>query len=400
MATIRSFNPIRPNPFYADQLVFTKPQAESVSGDYTREGGLKPLKTLLETGARLRPETPEGQEMAYHDIKETLQSLLEKDQVYREELPGIYIYEVVHSTYRQTGIWALTDLADYTNGRIKIHELTFADSIRRMKNYRENTGLEGSPILLTYFPSMAVNRIIAATIATQPKAALGNQNGIHRIWKIRERDTYQSLIETFATIETAYLADGHHRIESAADLAKEQRATGHPVYDYISSLYIATDQLRIEQYDRLVIPDQPVSKAAIFEHLQKHFYLREATANQVVLPREPGNFGICLEGHWYHMRTKTRSGCPDATTLQEQVLAPFFGINDPKTDSRLKCAGGEKALEEIGAIFQAHPGAIAFTLCPLTVRDLICAADAGHILPPKSTWIVPKVPYGLLIHQH
>src|SRR5579863_4881663 len=96
MAAIQPFKPIRPNPFYADQLVFTKPQAESVSGDYTRAGGLKPLKTLLETGARLRPETPEGQQMAYHDIKDTLQSLLENDQLYREELPGIYIYEVVH----------------------------------------------------------------------------------------------------------------------------------------------------------------------------------------------------------------------------------------------------------------------------------------------------------------
>src|SRR5580692_8064933 len=102
MATIKPFRPIRPNPLYVDQLVFTKPQAESVSGDYTKEGGLKPLKTLLETGARLRPETPEGQELAYLDIKETLQSLLEKDQLHREELPGIYVYEVVHQTYRQT----------------------------------------------------------------------------------------------------------------------------------------------------------------------------------------------------------------------------------------------------------------------------------------------------------
>jgi uncharacterized protein (DUF1015 family) len=109
---------------------------------------------LLETGARLRPETTEGQEQAYLEIKETLQSLLEQDQLYREELPGIYIYEVVHQTYRQTGVWALTSLEDYREGRIKIHELTFADSVRRMKNYRENTGLEGSPILLTYFPTM------------------------------------------------------------------------------------------------------------------------------------------------------------------------------------------------------------------------------------------------------
>ena len=400
MADIYPFTPIRPNPLYADQLVFTKPQVESVSGDYTKEGGLKPLKTLLETGARLRPETPEGQEMAYQDIRETLQNLLEKEQIHREELPGMYIYEVIHQTYRQTGIWALTSLEDYREGRIKIHELTFADSVRRLKNYRENTCLEGSPILLTYFPTIAINRIIADVKATQPKSALGNQNGIHRLWKIRELCAQQALMAAFATIETAYLADGHHRIESAANLAAEQKERGQPVYDFISSLYMATDQLRIEAYHRVVIPEIPIKKQALFEALQKHFYLREATANQAVLPQQPKNFGLYIDGNWYHLRARDQSDSLDAAILQEQVLSPVFGIEDPKTDIRLKCAGGEKALEEISAILREHPHAVAFTLSPLTVEQLVSASDAGQILPPKSTWIVPKVPYGLLIHQH
>ena len=135
--------------------------------------------------------------------------------------------------------------------------------------------------------------------------------------------------------------------------------------------------------------------------------------------------GMCLDGEWYHLLAKTHTydntlgqtdiaiketnytdgnkraaGSLDVAILQELVLSPVFGIHDPKTDSRLKCAGGEKALEEIAAIFQEYPGAIAFTLCPLTVGQLMAVADAGDVLPPKSTWIVPKVPYGLLIHQH
>jgi len=400
MATIKPFSPFRPNPLYADQLVFTKPQAESVSGDYTKEGGLKPLKTLLETGARLRPETPEGQELAYQDIKDTLQSLLENDQLYREELPGIYIYEVIHQTYRQTGIWALTSLADYRAGHIKIHELTFADSVRRLKNYRENTGLEGSPILLTYFPTIAINRIIAEVKATQPKSALGNQHGIHRIWKIRDTDNQQALIEAFANVETAYLADGHHRIESAAILAKEQQEKGHGVYDHLSSLYMSTDQLRIEEYDRVVIPDYPIEKSELFKKLSKTFYMSDSAGNRPVRPQEPHRIGMYFNGGWHHLMAASCNTAFGAVLLQEQVLSEIFDIKDPKTDNRLKCAGGEKALEEIGAIFQAHPQAIAFTLCPLTVSQLIEVADAGQILPPKATWIVPKVPYGLLIHQH
>src|SRR5260370_34194601 len=139
MAQIKPFKAVRPNPFYADQLVFTAPQAESVSGDYTKAGTLAPLKILLETGARKRPETPEGQARAFQDIKDTLKDLLKKDQLWHEQTPGIYVYEVVYKTYRQTGIWALTSLNDYRQGASRIHELTFADSIRRLTNYRRNT---------------------------------------------------------------------------------------------------------------------------------------------------------------------------------------------------------------------------------------------------------------------
>jgi uncharacterized protein (DUF1015 family) len=117
--------------------------------------------------------------------------------------------------------------------------------------------------------------------------------------------------------------------------------------------------------------------------------------------------GMYIQGQWYHLfarphvyRGKRLTDRLGAVLLQELVLSSIFSIHDPKTDARLKCAGGEKALEEIGALFHTHPAAIAFTLCPLTADDLTRAADEGFILPPKSTWIVPKIPYGLLIHQH
>ena len=407
MATIQPFRPIRPNPFYADQLVFTKPQTESVSGDYTRAGALKPLKTLLETGARLRPETQEGQEMAYRDIKETLRGLLEKGQLWQEETEGLFVYEVVRKGYRQTGIWALTNLADYNNGRIKIHELAFADSIRRLKNYRENTGLEGSPVLLTYPADGTINAIIAVTQSGRLKATLGNAHGFHRLWKIEDEAMLQKLLTTFAEIETVYLADGHHRLESAAQLAASQREEGLPVYDHITSLYMATDQLRIEEYNRVVVPEVPPEKNELFKALNQHFHIRESTGNAPVQPRELHRMGLYLDGEWYHLLMKSclyengeATPGQDAAILQERILRPLFGIHDPKTDTRLRYAGGEQALEEVGAICRAHPGAIAFTLCPLPVDELISVADAGRILPPKSTWIVPKIPYGLLIHQH
>ncbi|MDN5285239.1 MAG: hypothetical protein JWR38_1513 [Mucilaginibacter sp.] len=407
MANIQAFRAIRPNPLYADQLVFTTPQAESVSGDYTKEGALKPLKTLLETGARQRPETPEGQAMAYQDIKETLQYLLGKERLWHEQTPGIYVYEVVHQMYRQTGIWALTSLENYKDGDIKIHELTFADSVRRLKNYRENTGLEGSPILLTYPPDVTINRIIAEARANAPMTVLGNPHGLHQLWKIEDPAVLQQLTATFDRIRMVYLADGHHRLESAVNLAVAQRAKSLPAYGSLSSLYMATDQLRIQEYDRVVIPDAPIIKTTFFEQLNKYFELHKSPGNQQVQPRELHLLGMYYAGNWYQLIPrpaayihKGAADNLDAAILQNQVLGPVFGIDDPKTDPRLKCVGGETAMEEITAICQLHPEAIAFTLCPLTVEQLTAVADAGEILPPKSTWIDPKVPYGLLLHRH
>ncbi|MBS1502506.1 MAG: DUF1015 family protein, partial [Bacteroidetes bacterium] len=161
MATIKAFSPICPNPFYAGELVFTRPQAESVAGKTAGSDLLPPLKTLLETGARQRPETPEGQAQAYADIRHTLQELLAGERLWQEDSPGMYIYEVIQNGHKQTGIWVLTDLADYSCGRIKVHEQTLADSVRRLQNYRQHTGLEGSPVLLTYPPDQLISQLIA-----------------------------------------------------------------------------------------------------------------------------------------------------------------------------------------------------------------------------------------------
>lgn len=407
MAHILPFRAIRPNPFYADQLVFTAPQVESVSGDYMKPGGLEPLKTLLETGARQRPETPEGQQKAYQDIKDTLQKLIDKQQLWHDQTPGIYVYEVVHKAYRQTGIWALTSLDDYTTGDIKIHELTFGDSVRRITNYRANTGLEGSPILMAYPPDITINRIIAETRTNEKRDTYGNQHGLHRLWKIENPELQQQLIAAFKKIKTAYLADGHHRLESAARLAEDQRSEGLKTYNTISALYMATDQLRIQEYDRVVIPKTTVNTVALFEQLAKNFEVQASPGNEPVQPKEPYLFGMCIEAKWYSLlakphtyANKSPAATIDAAILQEQVLTPLFDILDPKTDPHLKCAGGEKAMEEISSIIDAHPDAVAFTLCPLTVEQLITVADAGEILPPKSTWIDPKVPYGLLLNKH
>jgi len=405
MANIHPFRAIRPNSVYADQLVFTTMQAESVAGNLNKSQFLPPLKTLLETVARQRPETPEGQAGAYEEVNNTLQNLVDRNRLWKEIKPGIYVYEIAHKNYRQTGIWALTDLSDYTSGKIKIHELTLDDSTRRLKNYREHTGLEGNPVLLTYPPNILINRIITETRDKAKKTSFGNREAFHRLWKIEDERTIKKLTEAFAKIDEVYVADGHHRLKSAAMLAEEQQAAGVARYSTITSLYMATDQLRMQEYDRVILPDAPIDKHGVLDKVMETFDAKRIHGNKPLQPTEKNQIGMYLAGKWFNLtlikpaNSKTAAGL-DVSILQNQVLSPIFGITDPVTDNRLKCIGGDRAIEEIQALLEAHPDAIVFTLYPLSVAQLLKVADADEILPPKSTWITPKVPYGLLMYRH
>jgi uncharacterized protein (DUF1015 family) len=393
MATIKPFCALHPNPFYADRLVFPGDEQVFFFGVNQREFPLAPLKEQLETPARMRPETADGQQLAYQFIRENLQKLLELDRLRRDEQPAIYIYEIVHRNYRQTGIWALTDLTDFADGKIRLHELTLADSERRIGNYRENTGLEGSPVLLTYEPSIKINRIIAEICAHTQKTTVGNKNSLHRIWKIDDPEKLKGLMDAFQEIDKAYMADGHHRLAGTAKLPVEKGG------GLISSLYIASDQLRIREYYRVVIPEQAVNFEAFMQQLRSFFIVQPSKENLPVKPVQPNVIGICLHGQWFELAAALSAETP-AALLQRVILEPLFGISDPRTDTRLKCIGGEPAMEEMIHVLKSTPAAIGFTLSALNVADLIAAADSNTILPPKSTWIDPKVPYGLLLVQH
>jgi uncharacterized protein (DUF1015 family) len=404
MTVIKPFRAIRPNPTYADQLVFTSPQAESVALHDTEESAVLPLKHMLETGARHRPETAAGQMDAYRDIKAAINDLLNNGWLKQDNKEGIYVYETINHGVSQTGIWALYSL--HENPGIKIHELTFDDSIRRIKNYRENTGVEGSPVLLTYEPNERVDQVIEQAKSREPDFNLGNNEGFHRIWKITDDVLINNLISAFGTIQDMYMADGHHRLSSAVALATEQVAKQAIVFNEISALFLSFAQLQIMEFHRVVVPDKEIDMPAFFTLLGKNFYVQEAWSQQIK-PHEAHQIGMRIAGQWFRLTVKpscyldkTVSASLDASLLQELVFGPVFGIIDPKSDPRLKCAGGPHAFEQIALICKERPDAIVFTLSPITPEELIQVADAGEMLPPKSTWINPKIPYGLLIHQH
>lgn len=403
MATIKPFRAIHPNPFYADQLIFVKPQAELVTGHLAEREGAPPLKTLLETGARQRPETPEGQALAYRDINDTFMKLLKNERLWWDANACLYVYEVMHPTYSQVGIWALTDLAD----PVKTHELTFDDSVRRIKNYREYTGLEGSPILLTYHSNQLIDSLIAINKQGFPDVHYESTDGIHKLWRIDHPERLKQLMAAFAGIETVYLADGHHRKQSAELLLRQQLKNKQTRFGAISALYMSLSELKIREYHRVIIPDRAVSGEQLLSKLQAHFDIQKSFKNKAIEPLEERIIGLYIQGTWYHLKARSDTYTPDCgfpaldvSILQNYILSPLFQVSDPANDLRLKHVGGEGAMNEMESLFRKNACAIGFTLCPMTASQLCNAADAGINLPPKSTWIDPKIPYGLLLYKH
>jgi uncharacterized protein (DUF1015 family) len=404
MATIIPFRALRPNPLRADTLVFAedKPDA-ALCEKCTRKAPLT-LKGMLEAGARVRPEIPETQLNAYRQVNEKVEELLENGNLWREQVAGFYVYEIVHPKYRQTGIWALTDINDYATGRIKTHELIFPDSVRRLKNYREHTGLEGSPVLLTYSPTITINRIIAETRKKVNKQVLGDHNCFHRLWKIDDEPMKRKLSKAFAEIQSVYLADGHHRLAAAAKLKAKMREEGKIGFNTISSLYIATDQLRICEFNRVFVPDEVIDYPQFFKQLSEQFLIQERAGNGAFQSKKNNHIGMCAQGKWYDLYVKNipSKGIAakiDASILQQKILGPLLGVANPGPDTRLKCVGGAAALAGVSELLKKHPDGIAFTICALTTKQLIDVSDANEILPPKSTWIDPKVPYGLIMFK-
>jgi uncharacterized protein (DUF1015 family) len=407
MATINPLIATYVNPLHVHELVFADTSIEVMAEACMEPGKPPPLRTRLESLARRTPESPEILEKAYLNINSTLVDLQREEQLLIEKEAGIYIYEITEGPNKQTGVWTLTDLGDYTAGHIKIHELTFEASVSQLTSYRKNTGLEGSPIILTYRAEETINQLIADNHQGPPTLVFHNSGTIHKFWHISDRYILRQFIAAFAAIQTVYLADGHHRLESAARLAVSQKAQGLPVYGTITSLYIASDQLQILPFHRVLIPTRPWEKYELLEALSKHYYIQATVTSLPVQLKEKHLLGMYHQKAWYYMaakptthQNKSITASLDTAILQNDIFGPLFGISDPKNDHRLTYVGGRTAMEEIQEFCMHHPKAIAFTLSPLSIGELMEVADAGEILPPKSTWISPKIPYGLILYQH
>lgn len=345
----------------------------------------------------------------YRTARRTLDAMIADGSFIQDSADCYYIYALTMDGRTQTGLVGCASIDDYINGVILKHENTLAakeeDRVRHVDTCSAQTG----PIFLAYRPCEALRQIISEVKATPVLYDFTSDDGVrHQVWKIDSREYIDNISQLFAGIPHLYIADGHHRAASAVRVGQMRRAadpdfSGNEEYNYFLSVLFPSDELQIYDYNRVVIDRNGCTFDAFLDKIKDSFKIRKI-GSDAYHPKQKGEFGLYCQGNWYQLiaRPELFSDDPvrglDVSILQEYILGPVFGINDPKTDPRIRFIGGIRGLRALEQATDESDG-IAFSMYPTSMDELLAVADAGMLMPPKSTWFEPKLRSGLFIHR-
>lgn len=368
----------------------------------------KPLSFMRVVRSEI--ELPKGTEpysqAVYDHAKENFEKLVSGGHLVREDAPCMYLYRQVMGDHAQTGLVATFSAADYDADVIKKHEKTREakenDRYMLTRTLRVNTG----PVFLTVKDGTELDKIVEDKKDSDALFDFVADDGIrHTVWKIEDPAKLAKIVGIFDGIPCAYVADGHHRSASNARCARFFKAenpnhTGDEDYNWFLSVVFPAGQLRILPYNRVVRDLAGNTKEQFLEKLSKACRVEKSSAKS---PDGLKKVSMYLDGQWYLLSFDNTDGLDavsslDVALLQDRVLAPILGIGDPRTDERIDFVGGIKGTDELEKLVNSGKFAVAFSMYPTTTDQLMAIADAGQIMPPKSTWFEPKLRSGLFVH--
>ena len=406
MAKIKPFRAVRPVPEKAKE-VSCVPYDVPYDAEVRETIDRYPDSFLTVT----RPEAlfAEGEkpsaEEALKKSGESFQRLLDEKVLIEDAEPSFFVYRLTDGDHSQTGIIAGASVAEYEDGAIKRHEKTRPDKVEdrttHMLSLRAQTGL----IFLAFRGTEPISQIIKETAAGEPLYDITADDGVrHTVWKVARTE---ELAKAFEEVPALYIADGHHRAESAAlarrKLSAAEPADGDAEYNYVMAGIFPAEDLRILPYNRVVRDLNGLGEDDLFAELRRNFVVSETEDSE---PSERGEFAMYFEGKWYRLRfvgNAADAGGPierlDVSILQTYVLEPILGIDDPRTNERISFVGGSRGVAELERLVDEGEARIAFSMHPTTMDDLFEISDAGEIMPPKSTWFEPKLKDGLVVHR-
>jgi uncharacterized protein (DUF1015 family) len=352
----------------------------------------------------LPPETDPYSDAVYAKALENFSRLQAEGVLIRETERVVYLYQQIMGNHVQTGVAALCHIDDYENNLIKKHEKTRRDKEDDRTRLIGTLSADTGPVFLTYRDQGAIDRFVNEAKRAAPLYDFTAPDGIrHTVWRVEQAG---ELVEDFGRAPCAYVADGHHRTASAVRVGKERRAanprhTGNEEYNWFLAVLFPGSQLKILPYNRCVQDLNGQTEEELVAGLKAGGFRVEEAGEAV--PPGPGEVRMYLGEKWLRVIwTPDAEADPiarlDVTVLQERVLAPLLGIDDPRTSKRIEFIGGIRGTDELERRVDEGRAAVAFSMYPTTVEQLMDIADAGAIMPPKSTWFEPKLRSGLFIH--
>lgn len=345
----------------------------------------------------------------YEKAKSMLRGQIAEGRFVQDAVPCYYLYEQMMDGRSQTGIVACASIDDYCNHVIKKHENTRADKEQDRIRHVDICNMQTGPIFLAYRANDILREIVADTKEEKPVYNFTSEDGIgHRVWVIDDVECIESIYEAFAELPSVYIADGHHRCASAVKVGLKRRQefpdyTGEEEFNYFLSVLFPDEELHIMDYNRVVKDLNGFTAQEFIDKLYACFEV-EKVGTEPYCPVRKSTFGMYLEEEWYCLTAKESIVSHDAvkgldvSLLQDYLLAPILGITDPKNDKRIDFVGGIRGLKELERRVHTDMKA-AFSLYPTSIEELFAVADAGLLMPPKSTWFEPKLRSGLFLHD-
>lgn len=427
MAKIKPFLCIRPAAEKAAEIA-ALPYDVYNSQEARAEVLRKPLSFLRIDRAETQFEEPVSpyEDRVYQKAHDLLWQMVAEGDFVREEQEFYYVYELTMDGRVQDGLVACASIDDYLDGTIKKHENTREEKEQDRIRHVDALSAQTGPIFLAYRTQAAVRNVIAR--AKEGKSLydfVSGDNIRHRVFVVDGPEEIEALTEAFGEMEQIYIADGHHRAASAVKVGLKRRGehpgcTGKEEFNFFLSVLFADDQLRIMDYNRVVKDLNGYGAEEFLQKVCEIFNVEKLTDGkkegggkacargeetlETVHPRRKGEFSMYLGDAWYRCRVKAAdvSGDPveglDVSQLQRLLLGPVLGIEDPRTDGRIDFVGGIRGLAELERRV-SEDCAVAFAMYPTSIQELFAVADAGRLMPPKSTWFEPKLRSGLFIHE-
>jgi len=350
-------------------------------------------------------------EEVYRQAAKNLNNMLKKNWLIQDDQECIYVYRQIMVEHQQYGLVVDASVGDYLEGKIRIHELTREDKERDRFNHVKFTNANTGPVFLTYPAVKQIDDIVNSATQGKPTYDFIANDGIqHTVWIINNPDSIKLLIKHFDRIPITYVADGHHRSKSAAMVGEVRRQsnpehTGKEEYNWFLAVLFPHNQLKILDYNRLVKDLNGLSEAEFIAKISKKFEILPVPNHSSAKPKSANNFGMYLKNQWYLLKAKSGTfnlddpiESLDVSILTYNILQPILKIGDLRKDQRIDFVGGIRGLAELEKRVNSNEMAVAFALYPISVTQLMAIADAGQILPPKTTWFEPKLRSGLIIH--